>query len=94
VILLTDGDSYANGQDPDGNTLVSVHDLLHPLSATQPRIKVFVIAFGEPGCAESPPGSPQDTLSALATANGGNCVNVNDLGQQLGDLVSQLSAGR
>lgn len=94
VILLTDGDSYANGQDPDGNTLVSVHDLLHPLGATQPRIKVFVIAFGDPGCAESPPGSPQDTLSALATANGGNCVNVNDLGQQLGDLVSQLSAGR
>jgi hypothetical protein len=94
VILLTDGDSYQNGQDPDGNTLVSVHDLLHPLGATQPRIKVFVIAFGDPGCAESPPGSPQDTLSALATANGGNCVNVNDLGQQLGDLVSQLSAGR
>jgi Bacterial extracellular solute-binding protein len=94
VILLTDGDSYANGQDPDGNTFVSVHDLLRPLGATQPRIKVFVIAFGDPGCAESPPGSPQDTLSALATANGGNCVNVNDLGQQLGDLVSQLSAGR
>ena len=93
LILLTDGESYANGQDPDGNTLVSVQDLLHPLGTAQPLVRVFVIAFGDPGCAQSPPGSPQDTLTALATANKGNCVNVNDLGQQLGQLVSQLSAG-
>ena len=93
VILLTDGDSYDNGQDPDGNTLVSVQNLLHPLGTPQPLVRVFVIAFGDPGCAQSPPGSPRDTLTALATDNGGNCVNVNDLGQQLGQLVSQLSAG-
>ena len=94
VILLTDGDSYANGQDPDRNTFVSVQNLLHPLGAGQPLARVFVIAFGDPGCAESPPGSPQDTLTALATANGGTCVNANDLGQQLSLLVSQLSVGR
>jgi hypothetical protein len=94
VILLTDGDSYANGQDPDRNTFVSVQNLLHPLGAGQPLARVFVIAFGDPGCAESPPGSPQDTLTALATANGGTCVNANDLGQQLSLLISQLSVGR
>ena len=93
VILLTDGDSYDNGLDPDGNTLVSVQNLLHRLGTPQPLVRVFVIAFGDPGCAQSPPGSPRDTLTALATDNGGNCVNVNDLGQQLGQLVSQLSAG-
>jgi len=93
VILLTDGDIH-DGQDPDGNTLVSVKDLLHPLGATQPLVKVFVIAFGDPGCAQSPPANPQETLTALATGNGGTCVNVNDLGRQLGQLVSQLSAGR
>ena len=93
VILLTDGDSHGNGLDPDGNTLISVQNLLHPLSATQPPIKVYVIAFGDPGCAQSPPGRPRDTLETLASTNGGNCVNVNDLGQQLGQMVSKRSAG-
>jgi len=91
VILLTDGDAYQ--KDPDGNTFVSVQATLHPLGVAKLPVRVFVIAFGDPGCDQSPPGSTQDTLTALATANGGNCVNVNDLGQQFGQLVSQLSAG-
>jgi hypothetical protein len=95
VILLTDGDGYTDGQDPDRNTLVSVENLLHPLDGgAQPLVRVFVIAFDSPGCAQAPPGSPQDTLTALATANGGTCVNASDLGQQLGQLVSELSVGR
>jgi hypothetical protein len=94
VILLTDGDSYRGGQDPAGNTLVSVGDLLKPIGAAQPIARVFVIAFGDAGCAQAPPGSPRDTLAALATTNGGTCVNANDLGQQLGQMVSQFSAGR
>jgi hypothetical protein len=94
VILLTDGDSYANGQDPEGDTLISVQDLLHPLVAAQPPIRVSVIAFGDPGCAQAPPGRPQDTLTALATSNGGSCMNVEDLVRELGQAVSQPSAGR
>jgi len=54
VILLTDGDAYSNGQDPHGNTLAKVHDLLHRLGAAQSLVRVFVIAFGDPGCAQAP----------------------------------------
>jgi hypothetical protein len=94
VLLLTDGYGYSDGLDPDHNTLVSVENLLHPLGATQSPVRVFVIAFGSPGCKQAPPGSPHDTLAALATANGGTCVEASDLGQQLGQLVSELSVGR
>jgi hypothetical protein len=94
VILLTDGDSYAHGQDPGGSSPAFVRELLHPLDAPPLAVRVFVIAFGYPWCNESPPGSPHDTLTALATANGGTCVSANDLGQQLSRLISQLSTGR
>lgn len=93
VILLTDGDGHSDGQDPDSNTLTSVVNLLHPLVGRQLPVRVFVIAFGDSGCAQAPPGSPQDTLTALATDDGGTCVPAIDLGQQLGQLIGQLSAG-
>jgi hypothetical protein len=95
VILLTDGDGNSDGQDPGRHTLVSVEALLNPLvGATHSLLRVFVIAFGNTGCAQAPPGSPRDTLTALATASGGTCVDATDLGQQLGQLVSELSVGR
>jgi hypothetical protein len=51
---------------------------------------VFVIAFGPPGCTESPSGQAAQSLTVLAAATGGTCWNaaITDPGQLLGQLLA------
>jgi hypothetical protein len=95
VVLLTDGDSRA--EDPGSSNFVTVtRTALRPPSLpAQSRIKVFVIAFGPVGCAQTPPGRGREqSLEALATSTGGTCVNASgDLTRQLSLLISQVAGG-
>jgi hypothetical protein len=93
VVLLTDGDSHA--QDPGSSNFVTVTRtaLRPPGLPAQSRIKVFVIAFGAAGCAQTPASAAQ-SLEALATSAGGTCVNASgDLTRQLSLLISQVAGG-
>jgi hypothetical protein len=93
VILLTDGDSRA--EDPGSANFVTVTRtaLRPPGLPAQSRIKVFIIAFGAAGCAQTP-ASDARSLEALATSTGGTCVNASgDLTRQLSLLISQLAGG-
>jgi Bacterial extracellular solute-binding protein len=88
VIMFTDGDSYSP-TDPSPffnlNSVKSLYGLTMPGGA---RLRVFIIAYGPPGCAESPSGQAAQSLTALATATGGTCWNAatTDPGQVLGQL--------
>ena len=96
VILLTDGDSYWP-TDPGSayGTFSGVRELYQLAQPGGSRLRVFVIAFGPPGCAESPSGQAAQSLEALAAATGGTCWNAAgaDPAQLLGQVISQLSAG-
>jgi hypothetical protein len=96
VILLTDGDSYWP-TDPGGayGTFAGVRELYQLAQPGGSRLRVFVIAFGPPGCAESPSGQAAQSLEALAAVTGGTCWNAAgaDPAQLLGQVISQLSAG-
>ena len=62
VIVLTDGDGYWRA-DPGGSfTFASVTNLYHLATPGGAPLRVFVIAFGPPGCAESPSGQPGQSL--------------------------------
>ncbi len=93
VILLTDGDSQA--EDPRSSDFGNVTriSLRPPGLPAQSRVKVFVIAFGPAGCAQTPTTAAQ-SLAALATTTGGTCVNASgDLTRQLSLLISQVAGG-
>jgi len=96
VILLTDGDSYWP-TDPGSSygTFSGVRELYQLAQPGGSRLRVFVIAFGPPGCAESPSGQAAQSLEALAADTGGTCWNAAgaDPAQLLGQVISQLSAG-
>jgi Ca-activated chloride channel homolog len=94
VVLLTDGDGYQPA-DPDGNSFGSVTGLLSHLTPGGSRIRVFIIAFGPAGCAQSASGDAGQSLAALANKADGTCLEANgaDPRQLLGQVISQLSAG-
>jgi len=95
VIMLTDGDSY--WPNDQGGTYSSFDDVTNIYRIATPggvSLRVFVIAFGPPGCAESPSGHPGQSLTALAAATGGTCWGAAsaDPRQLLSNAISQLSA--
>jgi Bacterial extracellular solute-binding protein len=89
VIMFTDGDSYSP-TDPGGSfhSFGNVTQLYGVATPGGAPLRVFVIAFGPPGCAESPSGQAAQSLTALAAATGGTCWNASatDPGQVLGQL--------
>jgi hypothetical protein len=88
VVLLTDGD--ISPVDAHGTNMVKTITTLDQL-----RVKVYVIAFGPAGCGETPSGLFYDSLTWLAQAGGGTCVNAasGGLAQQLAQDISTLSTG-
>ncbi len=89
VIMFTDGDSYWP-TDPGGsfNSFSNVTTLYRVAMPGGARLRVFIIAFGPPGCGESPSGQAAQSLTALAAATGGTCWNAatTDPGRVLGQL--------
>jgi hypothetical protein len=92
-VLLTDGDSQR--ADSGGNDMATITNLLNAQKPGGLPIKVYVIAFGPSGCAETPSGLSGDSLNALAKAGGGACANAvsGSLQQQLAQDLSALSTG-
>jgi Mg-chelatase subunit ChlD len=88
VVLLTDGD--ISRTDPHGKNMLTTISTLRELG-----VKVYVIAFGPAGCGETPSGLSADSLTRLAQAGGGTCVNAasGGLAQQLAQDISTLSTG-
>ncbi|HEY7278241.1 MAG TPA: substrate-binding domain-containing protein [Trebonia sp.] len=93
MILLTDGDNQRS--DQGGNDMATITNLLNAQKPNGLPIKVYVIAFGPAGCAETPSGLSGDSLNALAKAGGGACANAasGSLQQQLAQDISALSTG-
>jgi hypothetical protein len=83
--------------DAKGNNILSVTRQLGILIGRGTPFKVYVVAFGPAGCAETPSGSPLDSLSGLAKAGGGSCAPAASgsapLQQQLAQDISTLSTG-
>jgi hypothetical protein len=93
VILLTDGDGYA--ADPGGHNAISVAGTFDRPPAGHSPIRLYIIAFGPAGCAETGTGLGSPSLSALANATGGICLQAggSDPRQLLAQVLSQISAG-
>jgi len=93
LVLLTDGDNQPT--DPGGKDMITITNLLSAQKPGGLPIKVYVIAFGPAGCAETPSGLSGDSLTALAKAGGGTCANAasGSLQQQLAQDISALSTG-
>jgi hypothetical protein len=93
LVLLTDGDNQPT--DPGGKDMITITNLLSAQKPGGLPIKVYVIAFGPAGCAETPSGLSGDSLNALAKAGGGTCANAagGSLQQQLAQDISALSTG-
>jgi hypothetical protein len=93
LVILTDGDNQPT--DPGGKDMVAITNLLAAQKPGSLPIKVYVIAFGPAGCAETPSGLSGDSLTALAKAGGGTCANAasGSLQQQLAQDISALSTG-
>jgi hypothetical protein len=93
LVLLTDGDNEPT--DLGGNDMAKITNLLNAQRPGGLPIKVYVIAFGPAGCAETPSGLSGDSLNALAKAGGGTCAYAasGSLQQQLAQDISALSTG-
>jgi hypothetical protein len=93
LVLLTDGDNQPT--DAGGKDMAAITNLLAAQEPGSLPIKVYVIAFGPAGCAETPSGLSGDSLNALAKAGGGTCANAasGSLQQQLAQDISALSTG-
>lgn len=93
LVLLTDGDNQR--ADLGGNDMATITNLLNARKPNGLPIKVYVIAFGPAGCAETPSGLSGDSLNALAKAGGGACASAvsGSLQQQLAQDLSALSTG-
>jgi Bacterial extracellular solute-binding protein len=93
LVILTDGDNQPT--DPGGKDMAAITNLLAAQKPGSLPIKVYVIAFGPAGCAETPSGLSGDSLNALAKAGGGTCANAagGSLQQQLAQDISALSTG-
>lgn len=89
VIMLTDGDGHPPGERNDDHTVR--RDFSRPPSP----IKLFIIAFGPVGCAQSGTGSASESMGALAVATGGMCLwaNGSDPRPLLAHVLGQISAG-
>ena len=94
VILLTNGDGYPQG-DPGGSSEVSVTGYFDRPLPGHSAIKLYIIAFGPEGCAESETNSASQSLAAFADATGGTCLQANgaDPNQLLAQVLSQISTG-
>jgi len=94
VVLLTDGDGYPQG-DPDGHYGLGVINTFDHPPAGHSAIKLFIIAFGPAGCAQSGAGPANPSMAALADATGGYCLQANgsDPHQLLAQVLGQISAG-
>jgi hypothetical protein len=94
VILLTDGDGYPRG-DPDGSSAVSVIGYFDRPPAGRSAIKLYIIAFGPEGCAETSANPASESLAAFADATGGTCLQANgaDPDRLLAQLLDQISTG-
>jgi len=94
VILLTDGDGYPAG-DPDGSSEVSVIGYFDRPPAGRSAIKLYIIAFGPAGCAESAADPAGQSLAAFADATGGTCLQASgaDPGRLLAQVLDQISTG-
>ena len=92
-MLLTDGDNQRT--DAGGNDMATITSLLNTKKPGGLPVKVYVIAFGPAGCAETPSGLSGDSLNALAKAGGGTCADAasGSLQQQLAQDLSALSTG-
>jgi hypothetical protein len=95
LVLLTDGDDQQ--VDQAGNSIVTVSSQLGFLAGRGSPFKVYIIAFGPAGCAETPSGSQADSLNGLAKVGGGSCMPAasgsGPLQQQLAQDISTLSTG-
>jgi Ca-activated chloride channel homolog len=93
VVLLTDGDGYPAG-DPHGHDPITMAGAFDRPPSGHSAIRLFIIAFGPVGCAESAPGSP--SLAALANATGGICLQADGTNPRplLAQVLSQISAGQ
>jgi hypothetical protein len=93
LVILTDGDNRP--ADAGGKDMVAITNLLAAQKPGSLPIKVYVIAFGPAGCAETPSGLSGDSLNALAKAGGGTCADAasGSLQQQLAQDISALSTG-
>jgi hypothetical protein len=93
LVILTDGDNQPT--DAGGKDMAAITNLLAAQRPGSLPIKVYVIAFGPAGCAETPSGLSGDSLNALAKAGGGTCANAasGSLQQQLAQDISALSTG-
>ena len=94
VILLTDGDGYPAG-DPDGSSEVSVIGYFDRPPAGRSAIKLYIIAFGPAGCAESAANPAGQSLAAFADATGGTCLQASgaDPDRLLAQVLDQISTG-
>ena len=95
VILPTDGDGYPQG-DPDKGSEVGVTGNFDLPPGGHSPIKLYIIAFGPEGCAESGTGSAGQSMAAFADATGGTCLQANgaDPHQLLAQVLGQISTGR
>jgi hypothetical protein len=93
VILLTDGDGYPQG-DPGGSSQLSVTGYFDKPPPDYSAIKLYIIAFGPEGCAESET-NPSQSLFYFAEAAGGSCMPANgaDPHQLLAQVLGQISTG-
>jgi hypothetical protein len=93
LILLTDGDNQSI--DAGHKDMIAITNQLNAEKPGGLPIKVYVIAFGPAGCAETPSGLSGDSLNALAKAGGGACADAasGSLRQQLAQDLSALSTG-
>jgi hypothetical protein len=92
VILLTNGDGFPQG-DPGGDSGVSVTGYFDRPPSGHSAIRLYIIAFGPAGCAQSSTVPASQSLAAFADATGGTCLQANgaDPGQLLAQLLSQIS---
>jgi hypothetical protein len=95
VILLTDGDGYPQG-DPGGSSDIGVTGYFDRPQPGHSAIKLYIIAFGPAGCAESETNSASQSLAAFADATGGTCLQANgaDPDQLLAQVLGQISTGK
>ncbi len=94
VILLTDGDGYP-GVDPGGSSEESVTGNFDSPPPGHRKIRLYIIAFGPEGCAESWTNSASQSLATFADATGGTCWQSNGANptQLLAEVLSQVSTG-
>jgi Bacterial extracellular solute-binding protein len=94
VILLTDGDGYPLG-DPGGSNELSVTRLFDQPQSGYSAIKLYIIAFGPEGCAESETNSASQSVATFADATGGTCLQPNgaDPTPLLAEVLGQISTG-